>query len=469
MHLPNWLLTIRDFNIAFTYKAFNEIFNWLIVIFYALFFISVSGFMQSRKFGGPGSILSKIKEETQNKLNSMSLQEISLYALGVAFIAALCFPADSSDLFGYIARGAQQAVYHRNPYAETVANIDDWHLDPLLANTHWQDNLSPYGPLFMLVCRLVIFLAGANLWLALLIFKLFNFAIFAAFLYLSKKVLNEFFLRNNLNQIESLTQKQIYILFALNPFLVNEVLWNAHNDILMALLIFSGIYLAYTKHFNWAVILIGLATLTKYLSLVLLPLVLLYAGKEYLSEHRKFDIKSFAAFFPLKGLAAAALLAGFLVWHYQLLSIDYTVISDNLTLSHKSLFDVFNSIYKYLAHYDLPNAFKFVFLGLYAIYYVLILFTAYYTKAAKHIFAYAFLLLFVLICFASPKFHSWYLVMFLPLGLLVNPRLVFLLSFAHLFSLTFIDQANILNFLLLTALPVYIYGISASSPRKQRS
>ena len=60
----------------------------------------------------------------------------------------------------------------------------------------------------------------------------------------------------------------------------------------------------------------------------------------------------------------------------------------------------------------------------------------------------------VLLLIISPKFHSWYLISLLPFAAISHPRLCFALSLGHLLSITFIDQAHILNYLLMTVLPV---------------
>ena len=47
---------------------------------------------------------------------------------------ALSIPGNSSDLYGYISRGAQQTLFHQNPYFETVNLIPDYNKNPLFIN-----------------------------------------------------------------------------------------------------------------------------------------------------------------------------------------------------------------------------------------------------------------------------------------------------------------------------------------------
>jgi hypothetical protein len=64
-----------------------------------------------------------------------------------------------------------------------------------------------------------------------------------------------------------------------------------------------------------------------------------------------------------------------------------------------------------------------------------------------------------LIGIVSLKFYPWYFGMFFPLVFFLKPghwlrQLVLVVSGAQLFSITFIGQAHLLNFLIMTGLPI---------------
>lgn len=401
---PTWLLASEKIHIKFHYKLINQICNCIMALgFMAVFYLI-----------------------TQNK--NLELKQIQKYSLAIALIAIFLIPADSSDLLGYIARGFQQLDYEVNPFATVIADIEGWRQNPILANTLWQHNPSPYGPLFMLFTKFIAAISFHNLWLALFNFKLANFFAFIGIL----KILERLALPNHL-----------YALIALNPFIIVEAIWNAHNDIYMALAILLAFYLAKQEKYNLSIFILIISILIKYISVVLLPLILIdsYRSKKL----------------PWLGLSSGLALTASLVWHFQLLSLNYDRISENINLSHKSLYDLLNSIFKYTSASDLPEITRYIFLSSF-----IVLALSLYYKFAKEknsqaeIYNYAFWILFALICLFSPKFHSWYLLMFMPLGILVEPSFIFALSITHLLSLTPLDQMNIANFLVMTGLPSFI-------------
>lgn len=490
--LPSWMLAVKKLKPAFNYKLIHEITMWVLVAFYSFFLI----FALTKK---------KILEQT-------SIKCITTASLIIGSICCFMIPADSSDLFSYVARGAQQTTYKQNPYQDTIntittndvftrspkllysdddipkyKNLDElkdfllnesegdkqnqkqerselqkkflknWRLDPQLANTHWQRNPAPYGPLFMYICKNITDISKGSLWTAMLFFKLLNFLCFGLLIFMVHKIINLKDSSGNILCSEE-TQKHIYFLAALNPFIIVETLWNGHNDILMAAFILIGVYLAFRNKFNLAIVSITVAGLFKYLSFILLPIFFIFA------------IKKGLRYFPLVGIIIATGLCAFAIQHYSLPSIDYSEISSNLTLSHKSLFDMFNSLYKYISREDLPSTFKNIFLALFAAVYLWILFKLLKLPKPEQeetqalaftspVFKYSFYALFILISLLSPKFHSWYILIYLPIGLFAEPILMFYMSISHLLSMTLLDQVNIANFLLMTALPIGLYYI----------
>ncbi|MDD9897673.1 MAG: hypothetical protein OXU45_01605, partial [Candidatus Melainabacteria bacterium] len=236
------LLARKAFKPEFIYKLVHELSMWLIVS--ALVF----GFI---------------------KRPQLDFKKIRNLALGLAAIAVLIIPADSSDLWGYIARGWQQVAYDANPFSSVVADIDVWRDQAMLKNILWQHNPSPYGPLFMLLAKYLTSLSGGNLWLAMLLFKVFNYGIFVATLTLLEKLLEDH--KHGL---------WLYTAFALNPFVIAEFLWNAHNDLIMGFGILLSVYLASKSKFASSIFVLTLVTMVKYISLVLLPLIVLLAIKE---------------------------------------------------------------------------------------------------------------------------------------------------------------------------------------------
>jgi hypothetical protein len=143
-------------------------------------------------------------------------------------------------------------------------------------------------------------------------------------------------------------------------------------------------------------------------------------------------------------------------------------------------------VFKLITKTDLPKSAVLISLAAYALFYAYIFFKLFFSKTGKKEYhkddenaevgvceqsldisflkslslVYAVLLLII-----SPKFHSWYLISLLPFAAISHPRLCFALSLGHLLSITFIDQAHVLNYLLMTVLPVAQTYFYDSHPR----
>jgi hypothetical protein len=419
------------------------------------------------------------------------------WLIAIAFISTLMLPANSSDIFGYISFGEQIVHYHQNPYSEILANIENWRLDPLLGNMRWEYNPSPYGPVFTLICKFFVNISWNSLWLSFFIFKIFNFICYLLLIYIFHHTLKYFptvhcghssssalnlhvqqqcpaGTSDSAQKIMIWNTDRVWYLVALNPLLIIQGLWNGHNDLLLAVLAFAPVFFT-IKAFslkenlgeeivdgkqshlvfkflkpkylglNLAICLLILSVLIKYITIILIPLLLLWIWKR-------------ARYIPYYGLITGILCFYFSSQYFNLFNIDYTEISNNATLFHKSLFDVINTVFKLITKTDLAKSAVLISLAAYALFYAYIFFKLFFSKADKKSdldflkslsVVYAVLLLII-----SPKFHSWYLISLLPFAAISHPSLCFALSLGHLLSITFIDQAHVLNYLLMTVLPV---------------
>jgi hypothetical protein len=326
----------------------------------------------------------------------------------------------------------------------------------------WENNPAPYGPLFMLLCRGIVFISFNNFWISLFLFKFINIISF----FILVKVLMILFKNRNLdsaaetNASSHFGSKQLLLVLLFNPLFLMEIAWNAHNDILMCLFIcISFLYMQKNK-FGLALLMILIATLLKYLSIVLIPLIFIAAFKHSSNIRKLFSSLFYAGLISL-------LITAFSIIHYRLLEVDHSRFQENLTLSHKSLFSLLNAISQGLFRFSFPSEAKYIFFAVFIVFaaylYVKFLFIhsdisqespsvdKYSETLFQELLNNTFLLMVGLILFTSPKFHSWYLLGFLPFGFISFPDISLALSFTHLLSFTVIDQAKILNFALMTA------------------
>ncbi len=406
------------------------------------------------------------------------------WLIAIAFISTLMLPANSSDIFGYISFGEQIVHYHQNPYSEILANIENWRLDPLLGNMRWEYNPSPYGPVFTLICKFFVNISWNSLWLSFFIFKIFNFICYLLLIYILHHTLKYFLQGGTADSVQETkiwnTDRVLYLV-ASNPLLIIQGLWNGHNDLLLAVLAFASVFFTVQalssaetidskqsrvlfKFFkakylglNLAIFLLILSVLIKYITIILIPLLLLWIWK------RK-------RYIPYYGLITGILCFYFSSQYFNLFNIDYTEISNNATLFHKSLFDVINTVFKLITKTDLPKSAVLISLAAYALFYAYIFFKLFCKQSLDLDFIKNLSLVYaVLLLIISPKFHSWYLISLLPFAAISHPSLCFALSLGHLLSITFIDQAHVLNYLLMTVLPVaqtYFYDPHSRSNSK---
>ena len=441
LNLEYFHISFSQLKLKTSYKLIEELARWFIIIVYG-----VSWFFIIR--------LKAFRE--------LSSWKIFFYSVILFSVAGLCLPNDSSDVYGYIARGAQQVFFNQNPYQEVVSSVEGWRQNIFFTNMLWENNPAPYGPLFMLLCRGIVFISFNNFWISLFLFKFINII---SFFILVKILMTLFKSRNpdsatETNASSHFGSKQLLLVLLFNPLFLMEIAWNAHNDILMCLFIcISFLYMQKNK-FGFALLMMLIATLLKYLSIVLIPLILIAAFKHSLNVRKFFSSLSCAGLISL-------LITALSIIHYRLLEIDHSRFQENLTLSHKSLFSLLNAISQGLFKFSLPSEAKYVFFAAFIIFaaylYVKFLFihSAIPQESSRvdndseilfqELINNAFLLMAGLVLFTSPKFHSWYLLDFLPFGFISFPSISLALSFTHLLSFTVIDQAKILNFTLMTA------------------
>jgi hypothetical protein len=409
-------------------------------------------------------------------------------AVLLALIAAMIPPFHSTDLFGYINRGWQQLHYGMNPYVYTIDHIPGWESDPMITN-HWVNNPSPYGFLYLLVAKALCALGGGSKAQTIAVFKAFNVFIHlltAGLIWRTARRLNQ----------NDLQCKLALYLYAFNPLVLIHGLANAHNDMLMGLFVLLSAYFAFMGAWIWILPALMAATLVKYGSLVIiLPAILLLIKR-----------RQWKTLFIGSGLAVLVFLLCGLPYLGDWSSFHLKEIGRNAMVSHGSLHSCLFSLAKVLLSAFWPilgainhwpsamaetsllaakllirDLLKNTLLVVYALFYASLgwkrLRQAEYTQSQW--VQDALLVMAVLVCAVSLKFYPWYFGMFFPLAFCLNPghwlrRLVILASCAQLFSITFIGQAHVLNYLVMMGLPILWFvqmrnreRISAAEPTAQ--
>ena len=257
--------TIYNFINVFSYTFVipnSKIINYADTILYLiLFFVLFSLYF---------AILKNIKKIIKTKKQMFAL----IVIVGIIFL--IIIPTTSLDVYSYIGNGWVESNYHENPYYTPVQEILNKHgNDEMLVKVAscWKNETVVYGPAWSLLCRILTIFSFGKITNALFIFKLTNFLIFIACSYLIYKI----------------TKKKVFtILFALNPFILFEFLSNVHNDIFLVFFILLAIYfIKNNKNLPLAVASLAIATAIKYLSILLVPFIIIYALKNESSLKNK--------------------------------------------------------------------------------------------------------------------------------------------------------------------------------------
>lgn len=319
-----------------------------------------------------------------------------IIVIGVLFTIIL--PTTSLDVFSYIGNGWVDSHYNENPYYTSVQNVWDKNgPDEMLGKVArcWRTESVVYGPTWSIICKALTSLSFGNITASLYIFKLASLIIFLTSTYLIYKI----------------TNKKIFVaMFALNPFILFEFLSNVHNDIFLVFFILFGIYfIKNKKNIFLSVTCIAIATGIKYLSILLLPFILIYVLKEEKTKNK--IIKT-----VLYVLEFVTIICAF----YLLYIKDFRVLSGIFVQQNKYGRSIFLVIY-YLLNGDEKalEIIKILSLVIFAFSYITILFKLFFAKDSykirfnKLMKTYQmFLLIFTFVLITN--FNPWYVIWLFP-------------------------------------------------------
>lgn len=377
------------------------------------------------------------------------VRTIVVFAAMLCALAFLIFPFHSTDVFGYINRGWQQAHYGLNPYVHRLADVPNWQQDPMLA-THWIYNPNPYGFLFSLLTLLICRIGNGNWLLTLALFKAVNVLTYAGIgwlLWMTGK------------RWPSIKPASALYLFLWNPLILMHEIANGHNGLLTALVVVIAVYCAIVRRYFWIIPLLMLAGLMKFAPFVLLPLAFVFVVK-----------RTGWRTALLSGAVAVALVAAISFPYLRdWRTLKLVDMLDNATLIDNSLHSLLIHIFENLARvFTVLAPLKVVVntaikIALRAGFLCFLCYE--YLRPPVDFTARLFarkslLILFVLICVVSSKFNAWYLAMILPLALTIDNAdwlrtLILAISGAELLSLTFFKQAYMLNYFAMVLLPAW--------------
>ncbi|MFZ0544839.1 MAG: glycosyltransferase family 87 protein [Candidatus Promineifilaceae bacterium] len=221
----------------------------------------------------------------------LSLGVILLVGVLFALPLLVTFPVNATDVYRYFIRGRITSVHHESPYLVTAAELGDTEPYRLLAG-EWANKTSPYGPLWESLAAVVTAIVPENLALALLTFKgvaVICHLLVGALIWLSLRGKSAAF------------QAGRTVLWLWNPALLLIFGVNAHNDGLMLVWLALAWWLMTRERFQWAMVVVVLAPLSKPIGLLALPFFFLAALR------RMEDVRSKVRFFVITAVTWLAL------------------------------------------------------------------------------------------------------------------------------------------------------------------
>jgi len=197
-----------------------------------------------------------------------NFKSIIIYVIIISFIFGIMLPFTTSDIFYYIGTGWIDSNYGENPYYTTVKEVRVHNpSDEILQRTGvWEDQVVVYGPLWALICKILAYFSFGYASNALYIFKLASIGIHVLNTVLVYKITNK---------------SKFAIIYGLNPFILFEMITNVHNDIYLIFFILLSIYFLLKKNnIVLTIVFMALATCIKYVSVLLIPFLVLYYLKD---------------------------------------------------------------------------------------------------------------------------------------------------------------------------------------------
>lgn len=207
----------------------------------------------------------------KNKIDKKFLRIIYII-LGSVFVLLLFVePLTSADIYNYIFSAKLFSFYKVNPY---ISTFNEFSNDALYSYTvlQWRDKVSPYGPIWMLFSKFIYILAKGNLNINIIIYRFLSLFI----IILLGININTYLIKQ---KIEIGKRYLLLSLYYLNPLIIFEVFLNLHNDIYFSFFILLSILLLIKKNYLLSFIALWVSVLIKYISIILLPVYIIYTIK----------------------------------------------------------------------------------------------------------------------------------------------------------------------------------------------
>jgi hypothetical protein len=211
-------------------------------------------------------------------------------AIAAPLVLLFTYPGLAADVFDYLMIGRLLIPYHLNPYTHTA----EWvRADPYYLPVGWKALPSVYGPAWVMFLGILVGICGKSTMTALVLAKLA--AVIAHWCAAGLVYL----IARRLNPNRALFA---FVAYAWNPLALIYVAVDGHNDSVLLLFVLVALYFAIEKRWELSLPALMLATLIKFVPLVLFPLFIWHARR---------NKSALAVGFVISGSLAVALCAPF--------------------------------------------------------------------------------------------------------------------------------------------------------------
>jgi len=217
----------------------------------------------------------------------LNVTEWLVWGLPLLFAGTLLLaqPAMARDLYHYLMEGRILWHYGGNPMVDVPGQYPGDPLLPVL--DRWQMHYqTPYGPLWLVLTWFPQTIAGGNAEWLLVSYKTLSVVFLFGTAYVVRLILVE--VRPEHRRLGTL-------LFLWNPLILIQIALNGHNDSVMMFFAMLAFYFGLKRRWALAIPVLMLSVLVKYLTVLLLPVFIIYALRQGRRERREMLIGSAAA------------------------------------------------------------------------------------------------------------------------------------------------------------------------------
>ncbi len=201
---------------------------------------------------------------------------IGFSSAGLGLISVFSYPLTAIDLFVYAIRTRGWALYGLNPLAAAPENLpqtDPW----LQLAAEWTDAASPYGPVWEILSLGGYYLSGGDYLAQLFALKVIAFLAYLGCVWL---------LYQTLQRLQPAWAVAGTLAFAWSPLVLLESIQNGHNDIVMIFFLLAAVWLwarwakdqkkkCFDVRLMLACLLLAVSILVKFVTAAIVPFFLI--------------------------------------------------------------------------------------------------------------------------------------------------------------------------------------------------